>query len=319
MTPERLMVYTDAQLEAYLRRIAYSPVDEAKTSLREDARVQAQRDPLKTLAELQKLHLATVPWGNSGLHYSQHHTISLHPESLFEKMVERRLDGYCMENTGLFLHILRALGYCVYATGARVSQATATGIDNGLYASFGHMILIVIIDSARYMVDVGFGINCATAPLPLQEGATATCIAPSEMRLVKETLVEFTDKSQKIWVYQTRKDPESPWLPGICFSEVEFLPKDFEVMNFSVSQRRASWFTHRFVCVRMIMDPESREIIGQCIISGKEVKKRMGAHTEVLQPLENEQDRVNALAKYFGVHFRAHEIEGIRGFVSELK
>ena len=205
----------------------------------------------------------------------------------------------------------------------------------------GHMILIVIIDSARYMVsltryssssyrehleltnnykvDVGFGINCATAPLPLQEGATATCIAQSEMRLVKETLVEFTDKSQKIWVYQTRKDPESPWLPGICFSEVEFLPKDFEVMNFSVSQRRASWFTHRFVCVRMIMDPESREIIGQCIISGKEVKKRMGAHTEVLQPLENEQDRVNALAKYFGVHFRAHEIEGIRGFVSELK
>ncbi|KAF7719998.1 Uncharacterized protein PECH_008134 [Penicillium ucsense] len=318
MAPERAQ-YTDAQLEAYLERIAYSPADKSTPNLVEEARARLQNDPLEILSELQKLHLAAIPWGNSSLHYSQHHTISLHPDSLYEKMVERRLDGYCMESTGLFFTVLRSLGYHVYATGGRVSPATSSGIDTGLFASLGHMILIVIVDDARYMVDVGFGINCATAPLPLQEGATATCIAPSEMRLVKETPIEFIDKSQKIWIYQTRKNPESPWLPGICFSEVEFLPQDFEVMNFSVSQRRTSWFTHQFVCVRMIMDPASKEIIGQCIISGKEAKKRIGGETQTLQVLENEEDRVHALGKYFGVHLRKHEIEGIRGFVSELK
>jgi Arylamine N-acetyltransferase len=78
-------------------------------------------------------HLVAIPWGNSGLHYSQHHTISLHPQNLFEKIVERQLDGYCMENTGIFFIVLRSLGYSVYATGGRVSHAAANGVDNGLY------------------------------------------------------------------------------------------------------------------------------------------------------------------------------------------
>lgn len=120
--------YTDAQVEAYLSRIAYTP-----TAKVEDVRQRAQSDALSTLSELQRRHLAAVPWGNSGLHYSQHHTISLHPDSLYEKIVERRLDGYCMESTGIFFIVLRSLGYQVYATGGRVSYAAATGVDNGLY------------------------------------------------------------------------------------------------------------------------------------------------------------------------------------------
>jgi arylamine N-acetyltransferase len=126
--------YTEAQLEAYLKRIAYNPRTQ-DASLVQDVRQRIQTDALATLSELQRRHLTAVPWGNSGLHYSQHHTISLNPSSLYEKMVDRRLDGYCMENSGLFLIVLRSLGFFVYATGGRVSQAAATGIDNGLYLS----------------------------------------------------------------------------------------------------------------------------------------------------------------------------------------
>src|ERR1700761_3226142 len=136
------------------------------------------------------------------------------------------------------------------------------------------MILIVIINGEKYMVsslsasdrdtpyadmyiygqvDVGFGNNCATAPLPLREGATATCVAPSEMRLVRDSLSEFMDKDQKVWIYQTRHNVDSNWIPTICFADVEFLPQDFRVMNFSVSQTRTSWFTQVFVCIRMIL------------------------------------------------------------------
>ena len=168
-------------------------------------------------------------------------------------------------------------------------------------------------------MDVGFGNNCATAPLPLQDGATATCIGPSEMRLIRDTLAEFIDQTQKVWIYQTRYNRESEWMPNICFSEVEFLPQDFGVMNFSVSQKRTSWFTQVFVCMRMILDSNKRNIIGQYVMSGKEVKRRIHGQTEILQVLNSEEDRVKALAEYFDMHLRAGEIEGIRGLTSEIK
>lgn len=139
------------------------------------------------------------------------------------------------------------------------------------------------------------------------------------MRLIKGSLVEFTDKSQKVWIYQTRNNPESPWIPNICFSEVEFLPQDFGVMNFSVSKKLTSWFVQTFVCVRMILDPKDKETIGQCIMSGREVKQRIGGQTEVLQVFQTEEDRVKALAKYFDMHLRTGEIEGIQGLSSQIK
>ncbi|KAJ5272215.1 hypothetical protein N7524_005484 [Penicillium chrysogenum] len=311
--------YTDQQLESYLDRIGYSHSDQSESNILQHLRQHIENDALSALSELQRRHLAAIPWGNSGLHYSQHHTISLNPQNLFEKMVERRLDGYCMENTGIFFIVLRSLGYLVYATGGRVSHAASKGLDDGLYLPLGHMILIVVIDGMKYMVDVGFGNNCATAPLLLQEGATATAIAPSEMRIVRERIAEFTDPNQKIWIYQTRYNPESKWLDQVCFSDVEFLPQDFGVMNFSVSQSRTSWFTQFFVCIRMILDQSGTEIIGQCVMSGKEVKERLRGQTEILQVLQTEEDRVRALAKYFDMHLRESEIQGIRGMTSELK
>lgn len=139
------------------------------------------------------------------------------------------------------------------------------------------------------------------------------------MRLVRESIAEFTDKTQKIWIYQTRYDAESKWQPMICFNDVEFLPQDFAVMNFAVSQTRTSWFTQTFVCMQMIPDADGQEIIGQCIMSGGEVKRRVRGQTEILQVLHTEEDRIKALAKYFNVHLRGSEIEGIRGLVSELR
>ncbi|KAJ5669986.1 Arylamine N-acetyltransferase [Penicillium maclennaniae] len=104
----------------------------------------------------------------------------------------------------------------------------------------------------------------------------------------------------------------------ICFNDVKFLPQDFEVKNFAVSQTRTSWFTKTFVCMRMIMDENTRKIIGQCIMSGREVKRRVHGETEILQVLHTKEDRIKALAKYFDVHLRKNEIEGIRGLTSEL-
>ncbi|KAJ5935123.1 hypothetical protein N7466_004670 [Penicillium verhagenii] len=311
-----MCVYSEAQVEAYLQRIKYPTTSDPY----EDFYRKLQTDPLATISELQRRHLCTIPWGNSGLHYSHHRTISLHPETLFEKIVERKLDGYCMESTGLFLHVLTSLGLFVYPTGGRVSRAVALGSNDSRYLPFNHMLLIVVIEGKKYLVDVGFGNNCAVAPLLLREGETAPHIGnDSEMRLIKDTLDEFVNKAQKVWIYQTRYNPTSDWVPNFCFSDVEFLPQDFEMMNVNVSTSRTSWFTQAVVCVLMIMDQSEENIIGQYVMLGKELKKRVHGESKILQVLQNEDDRVKALAKYFGISLRQNEIQGIQGLSSELK
>lgn len=181
------------------------------------------------------------------------------------------------------------------------------------------MILIVTIDGQKFMVDVGFGSNGPTSPLPLQEDAPALLIPPGEMRLVKEPLAEFVDKSQKVWVYQARHNSESTWIPHYSFSEIEFLPQDFSMMNFATSHLRSSWFTQALVCTRVILDEQTLEPKGIYILAGKEVKKRIGKDTEVVATIETEADRVNAFAEWFDMHFQAHEVEGVRGLPSMIR
>lgn len=160
---------------------------------------------------------------------------------------------------------------------------------------------------------------CATRPLPLKENVVVPYIAPAEMRLIRESIPEFTDASQRVWIYQVRYTPQSDWVTNICFSEVEFLPQDFVVMNFFTSKHPSSWFCQRFVCSMMIMDESEREIVGQYVMPGKEVKRRMNGQTEVLENLQSEDDRVQALAKWFGMHLREDEIKGIEGLGSQIK
>ena len=61
--------------------------------------------------------------------YSWHRALSLDSEALFHKIVERRLGGYCMENNAFFSTILRSLGYQLYVTGARISNALEKGAN----------------------------------------------------------------------------------------------------------------------------------------------------------------------------------------------
>ncbi|GES61763.1 N-acetyltransferase family protein [Aspergillus terreus] len=313
------VTFTAGQLEQYLQRIGYANDAVAAGDARLDRLQQAVvQSPLAALTELQRRHLAAIPWGNSALHYSTHHSISTQPICVFEKLVTRRLDGYCMENTNLLYVVLCSLGYQVYPTGGRVSGALAGGDPNDeSYIYLSHMILIVTIADKRYMVDVGFGRNGPTSPLPLQEDVSATLIAPEEMRLIKTSLAECVDQTQKFWVYQARS-PGGHWIPNYSFSEMEFLPQDFGMMSFYTSQNRSSFFTQRLVCTRLILD-DQLEPVGIYILSGTEVKKMLRGETEVVASFKTEDDRVRAMAEYFGMHFHEHEVQGVRGLPSQIK
>lgn len=129
----------------------------------------------------------------------------------------------------------------------------------------------------------------------MKENEVTVCIAPSEMRLIKDSIPELVDRSQKLWIYQVRYNPESEWIPMYSFSEVEFLPQDFGVMNFATSKNPTSWFTQAFVCTKVILSEDGLEPRGIYVMSGKEVKKRLGKETQVVATLANENDRRQAL------------------------
>ncbi|KAL3461433.1 hypothetical protein BJX64DRAFT_277904 [Aspergillus heterothallicus] len=271
-------IYTPDQLESYLQRIRYADSAPGSGTGTGHPRLQQlqksiKEDALAALSELQRRHLGSIPWGNSAIHYSQHHSISTHPSAVFDKLVVRRLDGYCMENTNLLYGVLRSVGYQVFPNAGRVSKTPANPKILGAdvrYGSLGHMVLIVTINERRYMVDVGFGNNVPTSPLPLEENTVSINIAPSEMRLIKDTLPEAFDKSQKVWIYQIRFSSESVWIPIYAFTEVEFLPQDFAMMNFHTHQLPSSWFTQIFVCVQLILNEAGDELEGLYILAGKE-------------------------------------------------
>ena len=119
--PAHRQTYTPSQIQKYYQRIRLP------ASLREVAvsEIADTSEGLTFLTSLQKHQLACVPFENLELHYSSHHTITLDPQHLFHKIVERDAGrgGYCMENSCLFGTILRSLGFDVVSIGAKVNEA----------------------------------------------------------------------------------------------------------------------------------------------------------------------------------------------------
>ncbi len=82
-------------------------------------------EQLLFLSNLMKYHLAAIPFENLELHYSPTKIVSLEPQYLFQKIVQRGdgRGGRCMETNCLFGTILRSLGFDVYSSGARVNES----------------------------------------------------------------------------------------------------------------------------------------------------------------------------------------------------
>jgi hypothetical protein len=99
----------------------------------------------------------------------------------------------------------------------------------------------------------------------------------------------------------------------------EFVPADFEVMNYATYARNTSWFTYQVVCQKMILDEEQGGIIGVVMLSGSTVKRRVLSETQVLSQVTTEVERVKALEEHFGIALSASERVAIKDTVTELK
>lgn len=115
--------YSKEQIEQYLDHISI-PLKQRQSAVLD----------IDFLSTLHIHHISTCPYENLTLHYSKSHTILLDPQILFKKMItdKRGRGGYCMENSILFNHILRGLGFQAYTAGVRV-RSRVDGVPQGDY------------------------------------------------------------------------------------------------------------------------------------------------------------------------------------------
>jgi arylamine N-acetyltransferase len=212
--------YSEAQTYKYLHRIHF-PLSEPPSY---------PPATLETLRRLVACHLHAIPFEDLSLHYSVNPKVTVAKDLVFDKFVNQRRGGYCMEQNRAFSDLLQTLGYDAYTVGARVHM----GNENG-FGGFAHMAIIVTLDGTEYLTDVGFGGNGLTAPIPIFDGEDIIetpndGVMPEQHRVTRGVLPHARKRGYQSWLLQSRRNIESEWEMIYAFEkDFEFFPRDYEV------------------------------------------------------------------------------------------
>ncbi|KAG7416831.1 Arylamine N-acetyltransferase, pineal gland isozyme NAT-10 [Fusarium oxysporum f. sp. rapae] len=307
--------YSKSQLEKYYDRIAF-PASDRQYDI-SNLSSEDQRSYLNTLTKQQIL---TVPFENLTLHYSWHRIVDVNADHLYDKIVSEKRGGYCMENNTLFNTVLLSLGYHTYMVGARVFNP-----DVGRFGGSSHCLSLVIIDGKTYAVDVGFGARNPTEPLEVEHERVHKGSNSVQMRL-RHDIIAQNVSNQKLWIYEYRSRDGGEWVPQWCFMDYEVLPEDIRVFNMSPSKNPSSFFTFKVVSVQFTSEKEDYSdgsardlknvggaIDGIFIIDGNVFRYRKGGETKWERNFKTEDERLDALRKYFGVELTKENERAIRG------
>lgn len=211
-------------LDAYLERIGYTSPRTAT---------------LDTLQSLHVLHPAAIPFEN--LNPLLGFPVALDVDGLQGKLVAAGRGGWCFEHNTLFRHALEALGFSVTCLAARVLWNTAPESPIGPRS---HMLLLVNLDGAPYLADVGFGGNVLTAPLRLEQDLVQS--TPHEPHRLLALDNGF--------VLQGLVNGE--WKPFYRFTLEPQFPADYEVSNWYLCHHPSSFFRQLLIAARV--RPEGR-------------------------------------------------------------
>lgn len=248
-------------LHTYLRRIGY------------DGPVRAD---LETLEGMHRAHWRTVPFEN--LNIQRGVPIVLDTARNYEKIVERRRGGFCLELTGLFAWALREIGFEVDILGARVLSP-----DGVLSEPLSHMALQVHLDEP-WLADVGFG-GTISRPLRLQEagpqtdGARSYRIANDGDHWLVTSLGNTTRSGANQQYLTTLKPREYEDFTGVCHwlqTSPDSLFTTGDLVTLATEEGRATYSEGRLI----VTGPEGR------------VETEVPAH-----------DVAGVLREYFGIEF----------------
>jgi arylamine N-acetyltransferase len=187
-----------------------------------------------------------------------------------------------------------------------------------------HIVNIVTLASGdKYVLDVGFGGDGPTKPLPLVHGRAVRNLGTQEVRLVREhiPLQTLRTEESKLWIYQYRNGADLDWNSFYAFAEFEFLHDDFEVVNWYTGCSPESFQKRIPMVVKFLrreVEGGEEEVYGKRMMVTGTVKENLGGKTKVVQECGTEDERIEALQRWFGITFTKEERDGIRGHFTEL-
>ena len=163
-------------------------------------------------------------------------TVRLDAESLRRKLVAGRRGGYCFEQNGLLLLVLRALGFQVTPMAARVRWMAP---EDAPRAPLSHMLLKVDLPQGPFLADVGFGGQSPTAPLRLEpdveqatpHGVYRVILGPGGHDL----LLRLPNRWQSMYRFQI--EPQGQ--------------RDYEVFNWFTSTHPDSRFVQNLIAAKV--------------------------------------------------------------------
>lgn len=110
------------------------------------------------VTEMMRCQLFTVPFENLDVQAGK--VVSLVPEEIVEKILHRNRGGYCYEINGLFAMALEALGIPYQFVAARPMFYPVKRPKT-------HMAIVLKVDGAEWLCDLGFGSYGIRAPMRL--------------------------------------------------------------------------------------------------------------------------------------------------------
>ena len=271
-------------LDAYMRRIAYA--DELPPSA-------------ALLDALHVAHATHIPFENLDILLGR--GILLDLASVQNKLVTRRRGGYCFEQNLLFSTALEALGFSVTRLAARVR------LGSDVRRARTHMMLLVDVDGARFVADVGFGASGSPWPVPFGGGQESRRSAWT-FRIVAEDGRSFPSLNLhgEAWLLQSRLDAD--WTDLYSFTLEPQQAVDYEMANHYTSTYPASPFTQIVIAQQLATNARR-------MLRNREYSEDRGTSV-TRRVLTDDNEVLELLAGEFGLRFPAGTVFPYRDLTS---
>lgn len=195
-------------VKSYLKRIGYS--GEAKPNL-------------KTLKQLMKQHLLSIPFENLDVHIGR--KIHLNEKFIFNKIIKRKRGGFCYELNGLFAWLLENLGFEIMRLSAQV-------VLDGPGKDFDHLTIAVKLGDWK-LVDVGFG-DSFRKPLEIKTD-----------KIQNDGFTDFLIREDKDYLALFKKSENNEWIKQTRFKLEDHRLEEFKTECNYTQTSPDSWFTQK--------------------------------------------------------------------------
>lgn len=207
-----------AFLPRYLARIGYEgPVEPT----------------MAVLAALQAAHIAAIPF--EAIDALIGARVDIDAQAVDAKLIGQRRGGYCFEQNGLFLRVLKAIGFTAEGLIGRVRWMLP---DDAPPSPRTHMVVRVTLDGRPWLVDVGFGATVPPAPLAMDSEE------PQPTRHETYRIVRYGD----IWQVAARIGND--WAMLYRIEDKPPPAIDYELGNWYTSAHPDSHFRRQLIAAR---------------------------------------------------------------------